>query len=449
MFRFLVEGWRALVAFQVLTGLLLASPGPRPHSVEFGVDSYLADYHLGTELGASIKASPIDRTNYLDAVRDLGATTMREEFMSWSLIQPRRGGEYHYEVMDDLVGKASERGIRILGLTYFFPPWATVGEDRPWNYKGGQDGRYQLPRREFESDFKQFVRKSTSRYCGCQPESLRLKTPVREWVFMNEPEGYGGINLGADEYAHWLRMFYEQVKSVDPVATVVAPALAVPGIWQQGKFAGKFLDHLLSSQELNGPNYPYIDVVDFHVYPAFMGSAEPDLYGVNLSYNYVRDALAAHNLNLPLWLTEMGDNSGNLTRQADLDVEYAVHAASVGVDRVYVFGLWDYGESLWGLLEDTPSGQIPVRKPSFVAYQTLLKKLTDNQGVEFLGPGRYRVLRETENPTYVLWAPGEYSQLPLFLHGRIRVTDLQNHEQEIGAGSLKLTEHPVLVEVLD
>jgi hypothetical protein len=449
MFRFVVRGWWVLVVFRVSAGLLLAAPGQQPHSVQFGVDTYLADYHPGTELGSSIKASPVDRTNYLDAVRDLGVATIREEFMSWSLIQPQQGGEFHYEVMDDIVHKASERGIPILGLAYFFPPWATVGEDRPWNYKDGQDGRYQLPLRKYESDFKQFVRKGVGRYCGCQPDSVRLKTPVREWLFMNEPEGYAGMNLDADEYAHWLRIFYEQVKSVDPGAKVVAPALAVPGIWRQGKLIGKFLDVLLSSKELKGPDYPYIDVVDFHPYPGFMGPPGPDLYGINISYNYVRDVLAAHNLNLPLWVTEIGDNSGDLTRQADLDVKYVIHAASVGVDRVYVFGLWDYGKALWGLLEDTPSGQIPVRKPSFIAYQTLLHKMTDDRGVEFLGPGRYRVLRAMENPIYVLWAQGEYSQIPSSLHGRIRVTDLQNHEQEIDAGSLKLSEHPVLVEMLE
>jgi hypothetical protein len=276
---------------------------------------------------------------------------------------------------------------------------------------------------------------------------------VREWLFMNEPEGYAGMYLNADEYAHWLKIFYEQIKSVDPGAKVVAPALAVPGIWDQNKLLGKFLDDLLSSKELKGPNYPYIDVVDFHPYPGFMGPPKPDLYGINIGYNYVRDVLAAHNLNLPLWVTEIGDNSGDLTRQADNEVKYVIHAASVGVDRVYVLGLWDFGVEFydhpWGLLEDTPSGQIPVRKPSFIAYQTLLHKIADNRGVEFLGPGRYRVRRAKEKPVYVLWAQGEYSQPPSFLHGRLRVTDLQNHEQEIDRGNLKLSEHPVLVEMLE
>src|SRR6202044_2045164 len=120
--------------------------------------------------------------------------------------------------------------------------------------------------------------------------------------------------------------------------------------------------------------------------------------------SYLRDVLAQHRLHMPLWITELGDNSADPTVQADRIVEYAIHAASMGGQRVYIFGMWDYGTNHWGLLEDTPSGQPPVRKPSFIAYATLLSKISGNQRVDFLGPGRYRVFRKGKPSVYVLWA---------------------------------------------
>jgi len=113
--------------------------------------------------------------------------------------------------------------------------------------------------RQFEGAFRQVVRATVERYCGCRPQSLPLAVPVRYYVFMNEPEGFAGEYLGADLYAYWLRVFYEQVKAVDPQAKIVAPALAVPGTWNKDRLRGEFLDHLLRSRELQDPSYPYID----------------------------------------------------------------------------------------------------------------------------------------------------------------------------------------------
>jgi hypothetical protein len=135
--------WAILIALQLFPGFLLRAASDRQQPVHL-----LRHISPADRIGASMKPTAVDRTNYLDAVRDLGATSIRENIMLWSLIQPQRRDEYHFEVMDDLVRKASDRGIHILGLGYFFPPWATVGEDRPWNYQHGQDGRYRLPLRE-------------------------------------------------------------------------------------------------------------------------------------------------------------------------------------------------------------------------------------------------------------------------------------------------------------
>ena len=413
--------------------------------VEFGLVTYLSLRHSGTELGDSIKPSAEDRTRYLDAFRELGVTTVRDAIVNWAEVQPERGGPYDFGYLDDLVRKASERGIDVLGLAYFFPPWATVGEDCPWNFPN--DGRYKLPLRKHEADFRKFVHVSVGRYCGCAPESLSLKAPVRQFVFMNETEGYGGEFLAPDEYAHWLRVFSEEVRAIDPKIRVVAPALAAPGGWHGNYLQGEFLDRLLDSAELRGPGWPYFDIVDYHPYPAAYGAAQADLFAIDAATSYVRGTLARHGLRMPLWITELGDNSSDEITQADRIVEYAIHAASLGVERVYIFGMADYGsKNHWGLLQDTPSGQPPVRKASFIAYKTLLSKISDNQRVDFLGPGRYRVFRKGQSDVYVLWAAAESTSAPYFLHGQLRVTDLTGYTQTMDARDVKLQLHPRLVE---
>jgi Beta-galactosidase len=423
--------------------LVGAEPDVWERPVEFGLVTGLSLRHSGTELGNSVKPTSDDRTHYFEAFQELGITTVRDAIINWAEVQPEREGPYDFGYLDDLVRKASEHGIEVLGLAYFFPPWATVGEDRPWNYPN--DGRYKLPMRKYEGDFRKFVRASVGRYCGCRPGSLSLRRPVRQFVFMNETEGYAHEFLSPDEYAHWLRVFSEEVRAVDPRIKIVAPALAAPGGWHRNYHQGEFLERLLDSKELIGPGWPYFDIVDYHPYPSAYGSAQPDLFAIDAATSYVRETLARHKLRMPLWITEIGDNSSDEATQADRVVEYAIHAASVGVDRVYIFGMADYGKDHWGLLGDTPSGQPPVHKASFVAYKTLLSKISDNRRIDFLGPGRYVVFRKNRPPVYVLWASGE-STAPYFLHGSLLVTDLTGHTETTDTEHLKLSKDPVLIE---
>ena len=426
------------------SGVFGAEVEPWERPVKFGLDTYLALRHLGTELGSSIKPTSSDRTNYLDAAQELGVTVIRDDLLSWDEIQPEKDGPYDFSFLDDLVRKSSARGIDVLSMVYFLPPWATVGENHPWSYP--HDPRYKLPMRKSEASFRRFLHAAVERYCGCGPASLVLKIPVRSYVFMNEPEGYANEILTPDEYAHWLRIFSEEIRAVDPGIRVVAPALAAPGAWDGNYLRGQFLDRLLDSKELRGPGWPYFDVVDYHPYPVGYGP-EHDLYGIDVATSYVRGVLARHGLSMPLWITELGDNSTDEAVQADHVVEYAIHAATQGVERVYIFGMADYGKERWGLLEDTPSEQPPVRKPSFVAYKTLLAKISDNQRVEFLGPGRYCVFRNGKPPVYVLWSTGETASVQYFLRGALSVTDLTGHTKIIEAEHLALDKHPILVEL--
>ncbi len=425
-------------------GIPARSRENRAQGVQFGINSFLGNLGHSELRGPVLKTTATDRTNYLDAVQALGVHSIRETFMNWSDIEPVRGGGYLLDAFDDIATKASERGIEIEALCYPFPDWATghpaASPGKKFVFMGD------LPKRQYERDFRKFVRKMVSRY-GMGPGSLGLKVPIRHWIFFNEPDI---CRVDARDYASWLKVFYEAVKSADPSARVVAPGLASPGVNLAGDTRLKpiFLDQVLEAAELQGPHYPYFDVLDFHNYPKGYG-IHPNVYALNAAYGYVSKSLRRRHIDVPIWLDETGDNAKDFNLQAERVVKYLAHAASLGFERINLHGLWDfYPPEFWGVLENTPSGEVPVRKPSFFAFQALGSRIGRNRAVEFLGPGRYKVLRPSLGPVYILWAEGANSETPCFLHGRLRVTNVKNRQTETDAAKLKLSESPVFVEEL-
>jgi hypothetical protein len=400
--------------------------------VQFGIASDLGETgqsELRTPTG--LKLTPKDRVHWLDAARALGITTMRDNW-GWASIEPERGKGYRFELHDDLARKASERGIEILGLIYACPEWAT-GEP-PAKPSEQVHVMAKMPRREFEPDFRRFVHAVVARYSGRRPESLPLKRPIRNWIFSNEQDCGGSP---PDEYAFWLKAFYEEVKAVDPDAKV-SPQGPSNG-------CGAYFETMLASKNLQGPAYPYFDFVNFHAYTG-ASVPLPNFYGITQISTVINSQLGRHNLKADLWITEIASWDGKV----DHTIKTLVHAASTGVKRLYLFalgpipGAWEHGT-----LENTPSGQVPVRRPLFTAYRTLLRKIGQNEGVQFLSPGRYLVRLPGGKMVFVVWAADATAtklDLPVFCPGQIRVTDLQGKQQETDGIRLVLTDHPVFVE---
>ncbi|MEO6435691.1 MAG: hypothetical protein ABIP55_08000 [Tepidisphaeraceae bacterium] len=407
---------------------------PSAGGVRFGLNCFLGNLQHSEIRGPLVRPTALDRTHYLDAVRDLGMTSIRETFMNWAEIEPQRGEGYELEAFDDIARKASERGIEIVGLAYPFPCWATGAAPTPKDQLFSS--MWQLPRREFEQDFRVFVRSMVKRYCGQYSESLSLNIPIRQWIFSNELDAF---KASPDECAFWQKVFCEEVKRTDPGAKVITIGLCVlPGT--------AFLDAFLDSPELKGPGYPYFDAVTYHCY---IGLNAKDIYMMNAAAGNIRRSLHARSIDAELWLDETGDRSPDRARQAAQDVKLLLHAASNGVSRVNLHGLWSFGETdLWGVLEDAQSGQVPTRKPSFTAFQTLQKMIGENRGVQFLCPGRYLAMLPDGRAVYGLWAEAPNLELFDLLRGRVKVTTLRNEEKTIDAAELKLSDEPVFVEVL-
>ncbi len=414
--------------------------------VEIGLNSFLGNLGESEIRGPLIRPSPADRSNYLDAVRDLGANTIRETFLNWADIEPVRGGGYLLEPYDDLAKKASERGIEIVALAFPFPDWATGAEKTPPDRLFTR--MYLLPKREFEADFRKVVSTFVKRYSGQHPESLPMEVPIRRWIFSNELDYFADADnvtvLGPDpdEYAYWLHVFWEEIKKTDPGASVVTMGFENPVVHL------KFLNNFLDSENLQGKDYPYFDVLAFHCYPKYHNL---NIYVMNADEAYIQRSLQKRGLEKPIWLMETGDNSIDESIQAYQWMKFVLHGASLGVPRVHFHGLWDIGaRNNWGVLANSPSGELPRRKPSFTAAQILLDMLKGNRGVDFLGPGRYRVAMPGGKSVYVLWSEEPNTDVGAFFHEEdlLLVTTLQNVAKKVTANELELSVEPVFVEVV-
>jgi len=410
-------------------------------SVRFCINSHLTNFTDGELRGSATRPKAIDRTLYLDAVRDSGLTTIRETLLSWADIELERGKGYNFDPFDDVARKASKRGIEIVGIAYPFPCWATGAT--PTSPDQLYTVMWQLPLRKYEADFRRFIYTAVRRYCGRYSDSLKLDMPVKKWIFSNELDAF--FPAGYDEYAFWLKVFWQEVKRADPDAQVVTMGMSHPRLHTATGTA--YIDDFLDSPELQGPGYPYFDIINFHLYPRDFGA--DNLYWMNSWVGHIRRALHSRNIKTEIWLGETGDRSVDSNLQASWSMKALIHGASTGVSRVYLQCLWDLTpEHPWGILENTPSGQPPVRKPLFTAVQVLTAKIGDNCGVQFLGPGRYLALTPDGGFVFIVWSEAPNTEFGGLLHGKIRVTTLGNEEKIMDAGELKLTAEPVFVEAV-
>jgi len=166
----------------------------------------------------------IHNEEQLRLARDAGATITRLPIAFNSM--PERG-VYDWDGMDSDIKFAQTNGMEVLGLIVGTPWWAGA----QWGY----EHRY-LPHKEFEADYRAFLREALRRY----PE-------INKFVYWNEPNGCGSSrdlpyipdpenqapgptaipfpgcgysDASAEEYAYWLGVTYNEIKTTKPSAVV-------------------------------------------------------------------------------------------------------------------------------------------------------------------------------------------------------------------------------------
>ncbi len=142
----------------------------------------------------------------------LGLNWIKQQ-VRWELMEPEPG-QYDWTVLDIVLPRAQEYGLKVLLSIVTAPEWA-----RP----AGVDPNSVGPPEDY-NDYVNFVRAILERYPG-QVHAIEVwneQNLQREW---NTPEG-----LSAARYVELLAMTEEAVHSIDPGIIVVSGALSPTGV---------------------------------------------------------------------------------------------------------------------------------------------------------------------------------------------------------------------------
>lgn len=425
-----------LSAVCLIAGCATSTPGWLGINMQLGHGDYAGRWK-------SAKNTAADREIYFGLVKELGVKNVRDLFMSWYRAEPREGQPYDFTVSDDIARRAGEAGVDLLALCWVIPSWAAP-DDTPGEWSLG------LPRREKAGAFVRFVTAFVKRYSGL---GIRGRAhPVHAYEFFNEMEA-----VPVEEYAFWLKLFYDTVKAADPTAKVVLGGLTSPGYRMANRPTGDYhtyFDRLMACNELAGPHYPYFDVVSFHNYPSNYPGRTPFANAVL----YLQQVMERHRADRPIWLTEFGaENRSNepaaLNVQAAEIVTMAIQARSLGIERAYLYNLWDYRlpaapetSEDFGLVREAPSGQVPVRKPAFEAFKVLESMAGQCETVTAVRPGIYTI-RNRNGTAYVAWQEEGHATAvgTLFTNNWWVVTSLDGRATTLHGAAVKLAAAPIFL----
>lgn len=404
-----------------------------------GLDVQLG-YEPGEALWPAPRPTPQERDIYFDLIGDLGVPRIRDRYMNWARIQPAPDGPYDFTDADDLIRRAQAARLDVLVVFRGVPAWAAAG---------GGDVSSRLPSRDHAESFVGFVRAFVRRYDGDGVADMPgLRRPIRAFEFMQDIDAFP-----LDEYAYWLKLFYETVKGTDPKAIVVLGSLRTPGLKTYDRPEGDYetcFERLLREPGLSGASFPCFDVVGFQQFPAL----HPGRSAFDQSVSYLRVTMAQNGLDLPIWLTAYGYDSEAKEegRQAANIVKWALRARALGIDRAYLHCLWDYrvpgqpgpGRNL-GLVREVEAGEVPSRKPAYEAFRTVLREVDARPRVAQRGEGLY-VLTGQGEPRYAIWKEESYDPTSTLIPGWWQVRTLSGRTSTRQGTEIRLTATPLFIE---
>ncbi len=217
----------------------------------------------------------IPSTRQFDQIEKLGMGWVRVDF-TWDFVQPKRN-KLRWDKVDRVVEDAEKRGLHILAILGYCPPWASSGPDHTYPPKDPQE-------------WKSFVRAMVSRYKG----------RIRHWTLWNEPNNKTFFKGNVDQYiSNVLVPGWEAAKGVDPDCRIVGPDLAHLG-------SANWDDWLDTVIHYAGNRF---DIIGHHCYQKNPGRLFKELDGRKAKFRgkTVYEILAKHgHQGKPFWLTETG-----------------------------------------------------------------------------------------------------------------------------------------------
>ena len=276
----------------------------------------IADSHLATFDEATMNTE-------FQAMDELQAGWVRCT-MAWHDVEYRGPGLWNLEGCDMAVAKASQHGVKVLGILVGCPAWAN-----------GNKEAFYPPTEDHLDDWSTYVRTVATRYKGkvaayeiWNEENIQYWQPTPDPVY----------------YTRLLKLASTEIRAADPAALIVMGGTAPvdPG-YMETTFKNGSLD--------------YVDAVAYHPYPEIIGeSGQPPeakfwpkekLSGWILNtvrelvWNYSKD----HTKPIQVWVTEIGYSTEavDYQTQAAYMLRCLINYASTSVDRL-----------IWYMLRDEP-----------------------------------------------------------------------------------------------
>ena len=365
----------------------------------------------------------------VQAVGESGAGWARV-YIDWSAIQPidPAGGPptYNWTSYDNWMSQVISESVQIIATVSNPPEWAAVD-------KSPSDTCTNMIRSDKVTDFYNFLTELVNRYKAAPYN-------VHAWEMLNEPDAINGYrcnsgvsnygNYGA-EYASLMQSAYLTVKTADPASKVIMGGIAndlfyLPyddNQYFDGSLAGKFNRYFIDDIMVGGAA-SNLDAVNFHYFQDFApewerwtvggdgpptcgnirtpGGTPYNVYGLDLvakGSHFLNRLNTCFNVNLPLWVTEVGMHGidpESPYMDEELQARYDAGQTLENQAR-YVFKVYSRGLSLgaeiitWyaikiipdvtpgdfqGLVYDSRDGaKEDLPKPAFYAFQTLAQEL--------------------------------------------------------------------------
>ncbi len=182
-----------------------------------GTASSVGD-QVGVDAGSGILwEDDAARQADLDAIAATGAKWFSVD-VDWNSVQNNGPFEFDWQVTDRVVREAHARGLSVIGMLGYSPPWA-----RPADCPA--DTTHCLPRRI--EDYARFAKAAALRY-GTHGFDPGLRSTITTWQIWNEPNHFPFVQPRVDvaKYTELLRYAYDEIKKVDRSTVVLAAGTA-------------------------------------------------------------------------------------------------------------------------------------------------------------------------------------------------------------------------------
>jgi hypothetical protein len=255
----------------------------------------------------------------LDAIVATGAKWVRVSF-DWNSVQPYGAsiGTAVWTHQDRIVNAARSRGLQVLALAAYTPPWA-----REAKAACPMQTQYCPPERP--SDYAAFVGAAAARYAPLG---------VHHWEIWNEPNWNpwwaSASGPDASAYVALLRAAYPAIHRVDPAAVVISGGLAPHGDLGSNPDEARHPVNFLKAMYAAGAKGLF-DALGHHPYPPLPYDPTSGTAGWNalLYTQTLHDVMAANGDGAKqIWGTEWGAPTG----ASSMSVTESLQATYMGAE---------------------------------------------------------------------------------------------------------------------